>query len=140
MARGPVLVGFAGFSICSLLLGCASTPVVTPGLASAPPLGGTGLADERPHDVVANGHESCEAVTGRSPLRGHLPPCPNATHPIVSVSLPPEPIEGAHESLVLPWLEHFYVGWPCPHPAPASETKAIAWSPAPPAPSSCASP
>lgn len=135
MARWPVLVGF---SITFTALGCASPSQVTAGLANAPGLGGTSVGDERQHDVVANGHDSCESVTGRSPLRGHLPPCPTASHPVAAASW--EPTIGANdESLVLPWLQHFYAGWPCTRSAAAVESRAVAWTTPAPAPSTCAS-
>jgi hypothetical protein len=111
MARSPVLVGWSILS-CSLSLGCASQSAITPGLANAPPLGGAGGVDEGQVDVVSNGRDSCESVSGRSPLRGHVPPCPTVSRP--ASTLPPPAVAMAHQqSFVVPWLDHFYVGWPC---------------------------
>jgi hypothetical protein len=137
MARWPVLVGFAISSTLFGSLGCAASPSVTPGLANAPRLGGTGGVDDGAHDVVANGRDSCESVTGRSPLRGHLPACPTASHPVAS--LPPM-LEYRTQSMVVPWLEHFYVGWPCTHSAAAVQSRTVAWSSQPPAMTACNTP
>jgi hypothetical protein len=109
MARWPVLVAL---SIMSCSLGCASQSAITPGLANAPPLGGTAGVDEGQVDVVSNGRDSCESVSGRTPLRGHVPPCPTVSR--TSSTVPPLSSIVVHqESFVQPWLEHFYVGWPC---------------------------
>jgi hypothetical protein len=112
MARWTVLVGI---SIALASLGCASASAVTPGLANAPALGGVGAVEPGPYDVVSNGRDSCESMTGQSPLRGHVPPCPTVSHPVAAVPPSLLPRQARHDSLVLPWVEHFYVGFPCTH-------------------------
>ncbi len=59
---------------CVFLLGCASR--VQAGLANAPALGGA-TQEDRVHDVIANGRDSCErnAFPQGEVLRGHIPPC-----------------------------------------------------------------
>lgn len=126
MARWPVLVGFS-IAVAPGWLGCASVPPVTPGLANAPDLGGSAPVDERVHDVVANGRDSCESVTGRSPLRGHAPPCPTVTPP-AAVAGPSPAVAVGEMSLAEPWLEHFYVGFPCPRPTATPKHDAAPWS------------
>jgi hypothetical protein len=113
MSRWPVLIALS-FGFSAAALGCA--PTVQPGLANAPRLGGTGLADERTHDVVSNGQDGCSGHGEHGPLRGRVPPCPAVAHPVASTML--LPAKGSNDpSMVEPWLEHFYVGWPCPRPA-----------------------
>jgi len=129
MSRWPLL---AAFSLAPLLLGCGSS--VRPGLSNAPRLGGTALADEQIHDVVSNGDDGC----GLHPehggvLRGRIPPCPGAAHPLARTSwLPTSAPSPADEGLVVPWLQHFYVGWPCANNAPRKPaarkgTRTFAW-------------
>jgi hypothetical protein len=122
MSRWPVLTVF---SFGWTLLGCS--PSLQPGLANAPRLGGTGLADERIRDVIANGDDACSRQAEQGPLRNRVPPCPTAARPVAGGQLPQPTGNG---SLVLPWLRHFYNGWPCAHPAflPAAETKAVEWT------------
>jgi hypothetical protein len=122
MSRWPVLTA----SSTILLAGCA--PAVQPGLANAPWLGSTGLDDAPPHDVIANGDEGCGRYGEQGPLRGRIRPCTSiargaAPNPwLLSPAVPPP------DGLVVPWLQHFYVGWPCPHPARSSSRSAL-WSP-----------
>ncbi len=135
MTRWPMLTVWG---VLSLLVGCSSSGQV--GLANAPRLGGTGLADERVHDAIANGGDACGGYAERGSLRGHVPRCPAPGHPSAAASWPGPPTE----SRVVPWLEHFYVGWPC---APATraprttEPKSTAWATSvPPAKTACAVP
>lgn len=114
MPRWPMLVTL---SLALPELGCADRIVA--GLANAPSIQRT-APDDGVHDVVANGSDVCGTNLGRSPLRGHVPPCHAGSLPLAGATLvhvqsgTPE-----GESLVTPWLEHFYVGWPC---ARASKT------------------
>jgi hypothetical protein len=123
MSRWPVL---AAFSIAPLLLGCGSARA---GLSNAPRLGGTALADEQVHDVVSNGDDACGAIAEHGVLRNRIPPCPHAIHPLAGTSwLPSSAAQSPSDGgLVVPWLQHFYVGWPCPPPTPRRETRAVAW-------------
>jgi hypothetical protein len=131
------------FSMAWSLAGCASS--VRPGLANVR-LDGLGVADDRVADVVANGDDSCGRHGEDGPLRGRWPPCPaHGRVARATVVLPRATSPG--ESLVVPWLEHFYTGWPCAHPiasiAPAheaSETKTLAWTAAPSPAHSCGEP
>jgi hypothetical protein len=100
--------------------GCA--PSLQPGLANAPRLGGTQLADERVSDVISNGNDSCARNVGPGPLRGRVSPCPT-THPTRWAVAPSSSATGAGESLVVPWVDHFYSGWPCPRTTVASSTQ-----------------
>jgi len=117
-----------------LLAGCATS--VRPGLASAPQLGGSAVASERGHDVVSNGDEACGVYGEHNVLRGRIPPCPKVVHPIAATWLAPS-AAAKDDSLVLPWLEHFYEGWPCPHARPV-EARWEVWSP--PATMACTTP
>jgi hypothetical protein len=103
------------------VFGCASSQVgpvgVSAGLANAPRLGGTPTADNRISDVIANGNDACGVTGGEAgPLPNRIPPCvPSGAwvpgRPLAAVVSPPTP----SSELVEPWLNHFYVGWPCPH-------------------------
>jgi hypothetical protein len=132
MSRWPVL---AMLSVGSLLAGCAPA-AVHPGLANAPRLGGSAIADERVHDVISNGDDACGRNGEHGVLRGRLPPCPGVTHPIAATWLAPS-AAAKDDSLVLPWLEHFYAGWPCPRTR-APEPRSLAWNP--PVATVCATP
>ncbi len=121
----------AVFSIAPLTIGCGSS--VRAGLANAPRLGGTATADDRVADVVSNGDDACGLSSESGVMRNRIPPCPRPTsvHNVaVSVGRPSsgEPNGG----LVEPWLNHFYVGWPCATKMPASdssEARTSPWSP-----------
>jgi hypothetical protein len=131
MSRWPVL----GLFSMMLVSGC--TPSLEVGLANAPALGRAGTSDDRVSDVISNGGDACGRHAERGPLRGHWPGCATATSRSgaassrwLSPTLRPEFTAGAPgDGLVVPWLQHFYTGWPCPHPS-ASEAKtvAVAWS------------
>ncbi|MGD0526828.1 MAG: hypothetical protein ABSE49_16900 [Polyangiaceae bacterium] len=116
------------FCFAPWIVGCGASSPLQPGLANAPRLGGTGLADERVSDVISNGNDSCARSTGPGPLRGRIPPCPT-THPTRWGNVAPSSATGASESLVIPWVEHFYSGWPCPH----ATSSAVASTKTPPA-------
>jgi hypothetical protein len=136
MSRWLVL---AVFSIAPAMVGCASSSVsVRPGLANAPRLGSTGLADERITDVVSNGDDGCIRHAEHGALRNRLPPCPGAGRPVFATEWPVARAPGS-ESLVLPWVRHFYSPWPCVTPAP-SDSKTVAWTVAPAPTASCSSP
>jgi hypothetical protein len=115
------------------LVGCGSS--VRAGLANAPRLGGTATADNRVTDVVSNGDDSCVAYTEHGVLRGRLPPCQTRTSalPISSAPVPVPP--GA---LVLPWVDHFYVGWPCPMTTSSRQLRS--WSAPSPVVATCSVP
>jgi hypothetical protein len=126
MSRWLVL---AAFSMALPLLGCGSS--VRAGLSNAPRLGGTTTADNRVGDAVSNGDDACGAYAENGALRNRIPPCPGwaATYPL-SGSEVPLPAAGAPGgSLVQPWLNHFYVGWPCPAATSSRQTKS--WSSSP---------
>src|ERR1700722_7575670 len=108
MGRWPILVAM---SLAFPGLGCGDRLVA--GLANAPSLNRT-APDESVHDVVANGSDSCGRELGRSPLRGHVPPCQAATPAIAPAPLV-LPVAGAseEEDVVTPWLRHFYAPSPC---------------------------
>jgi hypothetical protein len=124
MSKWPMLAVLA----IVLLAGCA--PSVEAGLANAPRLGGS--ADERVHDVISNGGDSCGRYAEYGPLRYRIPPCPVAAHPIVSAKLP-APVAGSKtdDGFAAPWLQHFYVGWPCQAPviSVSDKTVACSWRP-----------
>lgn len=108
-----------------LLVGC--THSVEAGLANAPRLGDSAAADERPYDVISNGGDSCGRYAEHGPLRGRIPACATVAHPVVRATLLP-PASGQAGGVVVPWLQHFYVGWPCLRPAAPVESKTVAWS------------
>jgi hypothetical protein len=104
MCRWPVLVVVWG--MCA----CGGTRVEA-GLANAPKLGGD--TPEQSRDVI-----------GRAPTTTAMSSHPVASSWLLSGS---SGLEG--QSLVVPWLEHFYVGWPCPRVernAPPVTTEPIA--------------
>jgi hypothetical protein len=109
-------------------LGCASS--VQPGLANAPALGGTRVVDPRVHDAIANGPDSCgrRLDPGPGPLRNRLSPCAPLSSPTKSAAFVSR--ASRNDALVLPWMEHYYVGWPCPRAYKKSAgAKLFAWSP-----------
>jgi hypothetical protein len=129
------------FSMAWSLAGCASS--VRPGLANVPRLDGLGAGDDRLADVVANGDDSCGRHGEDGALRGRWPPCPAHARAARAVVLLPGATSSG-ESLVVPWLEHFYTGWPCAHAiaraTSGSETKTVAWTSAPSPAHSCGEP
>jgi hypothetical protein len=60
-------------AIALTLAGCG----IRPGLANAPSMN-RARPDNRPHDVITNGNDSCERDESGSPLREHTPPCETA--------------------------------------------------------------
>ena len=98
MSRWPVLVFVGGLCACGGVRAEA-------GLANAPRLGGA--TPEESHDVVVK-----------------MPPNTPSSHSVASGWLLPGASGLEGQSLVVPWLEHFYVGWPCSHverrPAPVT--------------------
>jgi hypothetical protein len=119
MSRWPVL------TVSSILLsGCVHS--VQPGLANAPWIGSTALADEDGiHDVIANGDEGCGRFGEHGPLRNRIPVCATGSRRAIaapSLAPPTAPANG----LVVPWLYRHYVEWLCPHGA--SDPNALAWS------------
>jgi hypothetical protein len=99
-------------------LGCAapSAGALRPGLANAPRLGGTGVADERLSDVVSNGDDACGLRAEHGPLRNRIPACTVVTVPAPGPSAFRPSAGRAQPGLVVPWVQHFYVGWPCARP------------------------
>ena len=90
-------------------LACATT--VHPGLANAPALGGSPVADVTVHDVVANGRDSCERKLGPGPLRYEVPSCPPVERPVLpTIVVNPASSE---KGIVMPWVEHYYSRAPC---------------------------
>jgi hypothetical protein len=85
-------------------LACATT--VHPGLANAPALGGSPVADATVHDVVANGRDSCERKLGPGPLRYEVPPCP-AVEQTAAPRVVVEPVS-SEKGIVTPWVDHYY--------------------------------
>jgi hypothetical protein len=123
------VVAIVAFGLCLASLGC--TPTVHAGLANAPGLGGTRIADTRLHDVIANGQDSCgrPLEPNSGPLRYRLPPCRREGVPATSAALVPSG-EG-DDSVELHWMEHYYFGWPCKARQEAlANGVALAWSPA----------
>jgi hypothetical protein len=111
------------FSMVWSVAGCTAS--VQPGLANVPRGDGLGAYEDGGRDVVANGDDSCGRYAEQGPLRGRWPPCRTASHRAANTEL--LPVYGAAEqSLVLPWLEHFYVGWRCAHGTARTATKTVA--------------
>jgi hypothetical protein len=108
----------------TLALSCGGA-VVQPGLANAPALGGAQIVDPRVHDAIANGLDSCGRHLDPGPLRYEIPPCPRLLPSAPAVSFQPAP-GGETE---MHWLEHYYVGFPCPHPRSSDGEGLIAWGP-----------
>src|ERR1700730_819615 len=78
----------------ALACGCA----VQPGLANAPSLGGTALAEPGVHDVIANGPDSCGRKLDPGPLRYRVIPCPRGSS---SPSRPPPGASSPSPSAVI---------------------------------------
>jgi hypothetical protein len=134
MSRWPVLTVLS----IALLGGCAQSVEV--GLANGPRLGGSNLADEHAHDVISNGGDSCGRFAEYGPLRGRVPACATVTHAVAGSTLLPAAAGGKGDGVAVPWLKHFYVGWPCPHPAAAPHVKTLAWATGAPGPAVCTTP
>jgi hypothetical protein len=103
--------------ICAFLLGCTSTVQV--GLANAPLLINGGTPETRVHDVIANGHDSCErsAFPPGEVLRGEIPPCnPTERAPGVPAFMPTQPPPGVRISPTYPTSM-------CPSPGPELSTE-----------------
>ncbi len=135
MSRWLVL---ALVSSATLSVGCGSS--VRAGLANAPRLGGTSTADNRVTDVVSNGDDACGLYSEAGVLRNRIPACPHATavHN-VGVSVGRAASDGASNGgLVEPWLNHFYVGWPCSPRTSAGEM--TLWSASQPTVATCSVP
>ena len=136
MSRWLVL---AVVSMAPAAFGCGSS--FRAGLSNAPNLGGSPTADGRANgvlatgvtDVVSNGDDACGRYAEHGVLRNQVPPCPSwspARQPRpVATFAPAASTDDASRGLVQPWLNHFYVGWPCAEPATASATRRVhAWS------------
>ena len=122
MSRWRLLTAF---SIVLLATGCGST--LRGGLSNAPRLGGS--ADEaRVHDVIANGDDACASTGETAPQRGTFKLCSLASHPAPKPPwLPPLRVHPSMETDPdVPWLEHFYVGWPCVSHGPGGAVLASA--------------
>jgi hypothetical protein len=96
------------------------------GLANAPALYGSPPSnDQRQHDAVANGLESCGQYLENGVLRYQWPPCPapratTATPQLLSVSTKASSVStkaraSTSAASVTPWPEKFVVEWPCSH-------------------------
>jgi hypothetical protein len=138
MARWPMLVALS-FALPGL--GCATRASlaqrIVPGLANATSIQRT-QPDESVHDVIANGRDVC-GRDGVSPLPGHYPPCWGENLPPAMPSLQLMRYGAQDGSLVVPWLQHFYSGWPCALPSVEAGAAIASLSQEPPA-SSCALP
>ncbi|HEX5225970.1 MAG TPA: hypothetical protein VFW29_12650 [Solirubrobacteraceae bacterium] len=121
-----VLRSLARGILCLAVAGCAST--VQPGLANGPPLGKVPSSEEGITDVVANGPQSCERALGPGPLRGQLPACPTVAERLITVRFHVRGTSSDREASR--WLEHYWVGWPCPaRPTESAGSRLVAWSP-----------
>jgi hypothetical protein len=120
-------LALAVFSIVSTA-GCGSS--VQSGLANAPRLGGTPTVDNRVSDVISNGPDACGVYAEHGVLRNQVPPCPTWTpiHPLSGWAWPAASEAAPSGGLVEPWLNHFYLGWPCSPRSQASRMQSIAWS------------
>jgi hypothetical protein len=131
MSRWLVL---AVLSLAPAALGCGASvsASVHPGLANAPKLGSGPSSEDHVTDVVANGDDGCgrtPELAGQPGANGYpgnrVPPCAtlSLTRP-VAATVTPSPANEPGE-LVQPWLNHFYVGWPCPQ---LSSRQARTWT------------
>ena len=124
MSRWLVL---AVLSTALPVVGCGSS--VRAGLANAPRLGGTSTADTRVSDVVSNGDDACGTYAEPGVLRNRVPPCESWSaargRPGLELTLPP--VGEPPGALVRPWVDHFYVGWPCLSATSSRQTKS--WLP-----------
>jgi len=101
------------------------------GLANAPALYGSPPADDqREHDAVANGLESCGRYLENGVLRYQWPACPApqattaAPQPLsvstkatatIKATAPTKATATASAASLAPWRERFVVEWPCSH-------------------------
>jgi hypothetical protein len=110
----------------SALLAAGCAPSLTPGLANGPRLGGSQVADERIGDVVSNGNDACGPFAEGSVLRNKVPECPTVERSASATALDftrnPDT-----DALVVRWLRHFYVGWPCKRVAHPGAGHTVAW-------------
>jgi hypothetical protein len=128
-------------------MGCApavqapvvQVPVLQVGLANAPALGGTPIADTRVHDVISNGPDSCgrRLDPNAGPLRYRLPPCASesvsatVSTPVSTRAVAPVAWVGQDDATSQEWMEHYHFGWPC-KPSKQQALKGrmvLAWSP-----------
>jgi hypothetical protein len=121
MRRTMAVWASALWLVSVVSLGCA--PTVQVGLANAPALGGTPIADTRVHDVIANGPDSCVRGSGPGAGRSRAFACgpatdPAAAHPVV-IRPPPR-----HDAAAMRWVAHYYTRWPC---RPDDEVVAPQW-------------
>jgi hypothetical protein len=103
----PRTAAMLGILISLAPLSCETTV----GLANAPGLGNSPLADAAVHDVVANGRDSCERGLRPGLLRYQVPRCPGVERSAANATVAnraPSP-----KGIVMPWVEHYYSGWPC---------------------------
>ena len=121
MVRWPTYFGVATLL---LLGGCATR--VEAGLANAPRLGATAAGEPR-GDVISNGGDSCGRYSEASPLRGRIPPCPSVTRSSSRIAPALTAPASTGEGVVVPWVQHFYVGWPCPHSGGTRNAESVAW-------------
>jgi hypothetical protein len=121
MSRWPVLTVLM---MLPMLGGCGTA--VRPGLANAPRLGGATAADDRVTDTVANGADACGLYAEHGVLRNQIPACASwaPTFPPASYATPVA--SAPNGGLVEPWVNHLYVGWPCPRTSASRQTKS--WS------------
>jgi hypothetical protein len=103
----PRTAAMLGILMSVAPLSCATTV----GLANAPGLGSRPLADASVHDVVANGRDSCERGLRPGPLRYQVPPCPGVERPAAVRTVANR--APSAKGIVMPWVEHYYSGWPC---------------------------
>jgi len=114
------------------------SPRPSVGLANAPALYGSPQSnDQKPHDVVANGLESCGQYLENGVLRYQWPPCPapqagsqpsavtvGSFGPVVPpISASPPSAFVSRASSVTLWHEKFVVEWPCANKAVADDEK-----------------
>ena len=113
------------FAFATLLLeGCAGR--IEPGLANAPHLG-AGVGGEPRSDVISNGGDSCGRYSESSPLRGRIPPCASATYASTRTAPAFTAPVSTGGGVVVPWVQHFYVGWPCARGGGSHEAQSVAW-------------
>ncbi|MBV9950279.1 MAG: hypothetical protein JOZ69_25795 [Myxococcales bacterium] len=118
-------------TVSSMVLGgCA--PSIQGGLANAPRLGGTGLADERVSDVISNGGDACGRYAEQGPLRYQVPACPGAPRQggVASSTWPVPARRAPGNALVVPWLVHYYVQPSCKPALPSDGALALFSAPA----------